>query len=178
MREATRADAAALGALHVASWRESYAGLVPPAMLAGLSVEARAAMWAGVLDDPSAAGDARLFVAEDGEDLIGFGSCAVQRDAALAAAGYDGEIGAIYVLRAHQRRGIGRSLIAAMAGALLEQGHAGVGLWVPRDNAVARRFYDRLGGVVVGKTREDATDATLVEIAYGWSDLSRLRDRL
>ena len=174
LREATPADAPAIGALHVASWRETYAGLLPDAMLAGLSAEARAAMWTHVLGDPAAFGDAAVIVAEADGAIIGFGSCARQRDEALAASGYGGEIGALYVLRAHQGRGTGRALIAALAQALLDRGHTGASLWVLRENAPARTFYEALGGELVGEQSEDQAGATLVELAYGWRDLSRL----
>jgi len=47
-------------------------------------------------------------------------------------------------------------------------------LWVLRDNAVARRFYERLGSELVGERADEQSGVTLVELAYGWSDLSRL----
>ncbi len=44
-RPANVADADAIGALHVAAWRETYTGILPDEMLAALSVEARRTMW-------------------------------------------------------------------------------------------------------------------------------------
>lgn len=175
LREASPADAAAIGALHVASWRETYAGLLPAALLAGLSVDARSVMWGRIIAEPEAFGGAAVIVAEADGALIGFGSCGGQRDAALAAAGYGGEIGAVYVLSAHQHQGTGRALIAALAQALSALGHEGASLWVLRENAPARLFYERLGGEIVGEKQEEAQPGlTLVELAYGWRDLSRL----
>ena len=174
-REARPGDAAAIGALHVASWRETYAGLLPDAMLAALSAETRTAMWRRIIDEPDRFGNAAVFVAEEDGDILGFGSCGRQRDAALAAAGYGGEIGALYVLRAHQQRGAGRAIISALARALSDRGHAGASLWVLRENLPARRFYDALGGEVVGQRQEEQPGANFVELAYGWRDLSGLR---
>ncbi len=68
-----------LGALHVASWHETYTGIIPSEMLVGLPVEARTAMWGKILSDPEAFGCAAVFVAEDGDRVVGFGSCAVGR---------------------------------------------------------------------------------------------------
>jgi ribosomal protein S18 acetylase RimI-like enzyme len=160
--------------LHVASWRETYAGILPDDMLASLSADARAAMWAGIIGAPEAYAGAAVFVAEDGERLVGFGSCARQRDEALAGAGFGGEIGAIYVLRSHQHLGIGRSIMGLLAQALLDADCRAASLWVLRENLVARNFYERLGGTVVGEKNEERPNATLVELAYGWSDLSAL----
>jgi hypothetical protein len=44
IRIATPDDAQALAEMHVASWRETYSGLLPDKMLSSLSVEARAAL--------------------------------------------------------------------------------------------------------------------------------------
>jgi GNAT superfamily N-acetyltransferase len=171
-RIAGPADAPVLGALHVASWRASYAGMLPDAMLAELSVEARAAMWGVILGNASAG--ATVHVAEEGGQTIGFGCCNPQRDATLATQGFGGEIGAIYVLAASQGKGVGRMLMHRMARTLLDQGLGAAALWVLRDNRVARLFYERLGGVVVGERTEQEYEAVLVEHAYGWRDLRAL----
>lgn len=171
-RAATPDDAPALGALHVASWRESYAGILPDAMLADLSADARAEMWAAVLGNASAG--TTVHVAEQGNRLIGFGCCNPQRDPALVAQGFGGEIGAIYVLAASQGAGVGRALMRCMANSLIAQGHGGASLWVLRENRPARGFYARLGGEPVGERTEETPDAVLVEQAYGWRDIATL----
>lgn len=45
IRIATPDDSHDLGAMHVASWRETYTGLLPDKILSALSVEARTAAW-------------------------------------------------------------------------------------------------------------------------------------
>jgi GNAT superfamily N-acetyltransferase len=174
LRPATQADAATIGSLHVASWLETYAGILPDEMLAELSVEARTAMWSEALGDPEAAGSMALILAEEDGRPIGFGACGRQRDEALSTAGYDGELGAIYILRSHQDRGVGRSLMAAMARSLSDLGHEAASLWVLRENGRARAFYEALGGKPLGEKTDEWMGETLVEVAYGWSDLSRL----
>ena len=42
IRRAVAEDADAIAAIHVAGWRETYAGILPAAHLAALSVERRA----------------------------------------------------------------------------------------------------------------------------------------
>jgi ribosomal protein S18 acetylase RimI-like enzyme len=174
LREADAGDAAAIRADHVASWREAYAGILPDEMLKELSAESRAGMWGAVLEDPAAFGDCAIFVAERDEEIVGFGTCFRQRDEALAAQGFAAEIGAIYVLRAHQGAGLGRSLMRLMAQRLVDQSRGTASLWVLRENAKARAFYERLGGVLVGEKAEDQSGVMLAEVAYGWRDLSAL----
>ena len=171
-REAVRADAGALGALHVASWRETYDGMIPDAVLAALSVDAKTTMWKQILDNPAAFDCAAVILAEERGKTVGFASCGPQRDRALADAGFSGAFGAIYVLRSHQRQGIGRSLMATMSEVLLRSGHTGASLWVLRENTPARAFYTRLGGIVAGEKTDARPEATLTEDAYAWRDLS------
>lgn len=172
-REAKPGDAAALGELHVASWRESYAALLPDTLLKDLSAEERSAMWSAALRDPASSG-ATVIVAESEGEIVAFGACAGQRDEALKREGFDGEIGAIYVLRSHQRAGVGNSLMSQMSRKLLDEGRRGASLWVLRRNVPARTFYERLGGAVVGARTSTESGATLDEVAYGWRDLSSL----
>lgn len=173
-RKAKPADAAALGELHVASWRETYAGLVPGPLLDALSVKERSAMWSAILRDAAGPGDPCVFVAERDGAVIGFGSCGKQRDEALKHGGFDGEVGAIYVLGTHQGVGVGSSLMGLMARALLARRRTGAALWVLGENVIARTFYERLGGTVVANRVDEAAGATLAEVAYGWRDVSAL----
>ena len=174
LRRANADDAAAIGALHVASWRETYAGILPEEMLASLSVESRTAMWGELLAEPDADRPPAVFVVEEDGRTIGFGACGRQRDEALSDAGFRGEIGAIYVSRAHQCRGVGRALMAALARSLSESGHEAAALWVLRENSPARAFYEALGGAIVGEKDSGIPGGTFVEVAYGWRDLSSL----
>ncbi len=167
VRPARLADAPRIGEIHVTAWRETYAGLMPAARLAGLSIGERTAMWHRVLGSGTARG---IVVAEDDGIAIGVAACAQQRTQQLAAAGYSGEITALYVLRAAQGRGAGRLLMQAMTRRLIAEGDRSMSLWVLAENVPARRFYERLGGVVVAE-QVDGQDR---EVAYGWRDLAGL----
>jgi GNAT superfamily N-acetyltransferase len=173
-RKAKPDDAASLGALHVATWRETYAGLLPQAFLDGLSIDERSATWRAVLENPVAYEATALFVAESAGQLAGFAACSDQRDAGLMARGYCGEFGAVYVLESFQRLGVGRALMRLMARDLLDRGHGAASLWVLRENRPARAFYERLGGALAGEKTDEGPEATLHEVAYGWTDLTRL----
>ena len=170
-RRATINDAGQLGAVHVASWRETYAGILPDHMLAGLSVEARSAMWAKILGNPSSFAESAVYVIEEDASMVGFGACGRQRDSHLKELGFDAEISAIYVLRSRQRRGIGRALMGDMARDLRTRGNEAAALWVLRENAAAREFYRRLGGEVVAEKEDRRENVNLVEVAYGWREL-------
>lgn len=173
-RLATAEDAAAIGALHVASWRETYTGLLPQEMLASLSVDSRAAMWTTVLAAPARPDGTRVYVAESAGEVVGFGACGGQRDEAMRERGFAGEFGAIYILRSQQGAGTGRALMTLMARDLEARSMRSAGLWVLRENVGARGFYEGLGGTIIIEKEVADGDTTLNEVAYGWPDLACL----
>ncbi len=165
-RAATLADTDALGVVHVQAWHETYTGLIPDEVLAGLDPLRRSEMWHRLI---GTRGGVQL--AEQGGAIVGFGSAGPQRDASLP---FSAEVGALYVLRAAQRRGVGRRLMAMMARDLLDRGHASASLWVLEANATARRFYEALGGRVITIREEERDGFRSVGVAYGWDDVGRL----
>lgn len=164
IRVATNDDVLAMARVHIASWRETYPGLVPEPMLARLSIASEAIRWQRMLDHPHALGSALAFVADQRGEVVAYGSCNDQRAGPLRERGFTGEVSELYVLRKAQRQRAGSLLMAAMASALLERGHRGISLWVLEHNAPARRFYERLGGTLIAERRTG-----LAEVAYGWS---------
>jgi GNAT superfamily N-acetyltransferase len=174
IRIATPADAPALGKMHVASWRETYAGILPDKMLSSLSVDGRAAAWAKIMQEPETEDSTVVYLIEHEGSIIGFGACGAQRTEILKDKGYDGEFGGIYVLRAFQRQGIGASLLAKMSFDLLGRGFSAAALWVLRENPVARRFYEHHGGEVVAEREDVRGETVLLELAYGWLRLKEL----
>lgn len=174
IRAATQVDVPSIASVHVASWRETYTGIMPEELLAEHSFETRVSMWTDVFHNREHFNCSEILVAQDANHIVAFSSCGPQRDTSLANDGFDGEIGGLYVLRSHQKHGAGRSLMSAMSGVLLGLGHTGASLWVLRDNLPARAFYERLGGEMVGRRTDERFNGVLAEVAYGWTNLSRL----
>jgi ribosomal protein S18 acetylase RimI-like enzyme len=168
IRSATLMDAPAIARVHVASWRSTYHGVLPDEFLDSLSEENYEERWKRVIAPTS-----KVYVAEDdGGDLVGFASGGRER---AGEKGYEGELYAIYVEDAAQRRGFGRELVRAMVGGLRELGLADMLIWVLRDNQPARDFYERLGGVYVRSQPITIGSVTLEEVSYGWRRLEDVR---
>ena len=71
-------------------------------------------------------------------------------------------------------RGVGRLLVSAVARRLLVDGFRSMLLWVLEDNHPARRFYESLGGGLVGRETITIGGTDLVEVSYGWTDIAGL----
>lgn len=173
IRLAGAADCDKVGALQVKAWLETYRGLVADGVLDTLSTLDQAASWRRILvREPQAV----LAVAERSNGrLVGFAGGGARRGSRLP---HDSEIYALYVLGAAQRQGLGRALMTTAARALRERGFQSLCLWVLRDNAPARRFYERLGGIAVGEKTDSMGGKPLAEVAYGWESLDRFLAQL
>lgn len=141
VRPAVPEDAAAVAEVRVSSWRAAYRGIIPGRVLDSLDPAAAAERTRSALADP--AHPFRLRVAERDGVLTGFTITGPYRgtDAAPGA----GEVLAIYVHPDHWSTGSGRVLMVDALERLSEAGLSPVLLWVLRDNARARRFYERAG---------------------------------
>ena len=159
LRQARSDDAPVIGALQVRAWRWAYAGLLPEAMLAGLSAERRAGWWRQLPDDQ------RVWLAEDAgvtsAGLMGFCATAPARDAGT------GEVRAIYIEEAALGKGVGRALMRRALTDLDSRGFRRATLWVLESNARGRRFYEAGGWRADGETRVEVWDGVgLHEVRY------------
>jgi ribosomal protein S18 acetylase RimI-like enzyme len=94
----------------------------------------------------------------------------------FGVASHPSEIYAIYVLPAHHGHGHGAALLRAGARELGARGWPRFHVWVLRENARARRFYERMGGrhLAGADTERDVEGARIVEACYVWDDPSPL----
>jgi L-amino acid N-acyltransferase YncA len=168
IRPATLEDAPSIASVHVESWKTTYEGIVPNAHLSSLKLEERTDMWSAALS----AGKALIYVATDTSGVGGFACGGAVRE---AVNGYDGELYAIYLLQAWQRRGAGRALVRAVAEALVANGHKSMVVWVLRENP-AVRFYQRLGGIEIAQKSIEIGGAVLEDVCFGWRSLEPLTD--
>jgi L-amino acid N-acyltransferase YncA len=170
IREARVADAPHIARVHVDSWRTTYAGIVPDEFLTKMSYDNYEARWHGWMAQPG--GEEGFYVAElQSGRIVGFASGGPRIGEGYPE--YEGELYAAYLLREHQRKGLGRRLLAAVARGLAAQGKSSMLAWVLAENP-SRRFYEAMGGKLLGSQEIEIGGVTLEEIAYGWEDTKKL----
>ena len=161
IRLATDADVDAIAALHVKSWQAAYRVAFPNEYLDTLDVPKRARMWRRIL----AEGKASLAVQELEGHIAGFLCVGPSRDADAAAG--TGEISALHVDPEAWRGGHGRSLMDWALGQARARAWRVLTLWVLRDNARARRFYEAMGFATDGATHLKSFDGIEIpEVRY------------
>jgi GNAT superfamily N-acetyltransferase len=169
IRRAKRSDADAIAHLHTTSWRSAYRGILRDDFLDGALDANRHALWNSRLDDSPE--DQFILVDEHAGKIRGF-ACTF-----FDAEGQWGSLlDNLHVIPDLKGQGLGRQLMAATAAGVVKYAARPVlHLWAYEQNLAARRFYDRLGGVVTECTEEPALDGTRQNVVrYFWADLSQL----
>ena len=119
--------------VHYKSWHETYHGLIDESYLQDrmtLDFCMRAAhRWPD-----------NLWVAKDGETVVGFMGCGPYRDDTLPE---HGEVFGIYVLEAYHGQKVGYALMNTALDQLADYDR--IALWVLKGNEKAIRFYERYG---------------------------------
>ena len=133
IREAAPDDIPAIAWVHVQADWDTYSALFGVQAYA-LELGESEGRWRRALEE----GDI-LLVASDGAGIIGLGHARGDR------------IGALYLLRAYQRRGIGRALLMRLLAVLNQRGVAEARFDVVALNENAIRFYRALGAYPVGR---------------------------
>jgi ribosomal protein S18 acetylase RimI-like enzyme len=164
VRAARPDDAQAIAEVHVATWRDAYAGLLPDELLARLDVTEWAGRWRDRLTTPAQGVFTLVF--EAGGRVRGFVSGGPSRDDVPG-----GEVYAIYLDPRWQGRGAGRQMLEAATRLLADAGFPRASLWVLSGNHAARGFYESQGWRWDGTEHEwePADDVSVPEVRYARS---------
>lgn len=161
IRRAEKEDAAAIARIHVDTWRDTYAGILPDDILLKMSSTRERGGWGS-----SVLRGENIFVIETAEaGIVGFGSCGPNRLRDLPC---DGEVYTLYVAPGNQGYGFGKALMVRMLTDLSESRHRTALVWVLRDNP-ARFFYQAMGGQYLAERNERLWETLIPQIAYNWT---------
>ena len=156
LRAADSGDIAALAALHVATWNDTYAPL-----MTGPPVAVREQQWRQAFADPGR-WCCHVLAGPDGS-LIGFAKGVIRPGHEIP-----GELNKLFLLRGYQRLGLGRRLLGRVVQWLLEADVAAMAAYVdPRNPSCG--FFERTGA----EWLREPTGAVNFSW-YVWDDLGRL----
>jgi ribosomal protein S18 acetylase RimI-like enzyme len=138
IRAAAVDDAMALGAMHVAAWREAYfPHILSEASFELATPEARGARYVELLT----ANTATTWLAVSGDEIIGHSAAVTAEPDAPGEL----ELLSIYVLAKTYGSGVGQALLDTAIG------HRSACLWVAAENPRALSFYRRNGFESIGE---------------------------
>ena len=151
VRRAGPEDAAAVGEVQARTWREAYADLLPPEVLAGLEPDVLAASWRDALAAPP---DPRhvVLLALAGPLPVGLAALGPAEDPDLEPAA-DGELRLLLVDPGARGRGHGSRLLAAAVDTLRELGFRRAYCWAGAGDAALLTFLAGTGWAEDGARR-------------------------
>ncbi|AFY89422.1 GNAT family N-acetyltransferase [Chroococcidiopsis thermalis] len=174
IREANLNDVQAIARVHVDTWYTTYKGIIPESYLAKLSYQQREIAWQKIIEDTMSSSQFVDVAENNSGEIIGFANSGKERTSDRT---YKGELYAIYILAAYQRQGIGYKLTLSAVDKLSELGFNSMLVWVLANNP-ACGFYENIGGQKVYEKQIERGGVMLKEIAYGWQDITSVRDRI
>ncbi|MFB7080964.1 GNAT family N-acetyltransferase [Streptomyces sp. NPDC056308] len=163
VRDMTVDDCESVAKVRVRGWQAAYAGLVPQSYLDSMDVAEDAERRRGFFDEGSTV--VNVVAERAGLGVIGWGCYGPYRE---DGGRLDrGELYAIYVLPEQIGTGAGRALMAKLLARAAADGFPDLALWVLRENAPARRFYERAGFLPDSAEESFEVDGVLVpELRY------------
>lgn len=169
IRPARADDAEATARVQIASWRSTYSGLIAEAFLDHLEqqLDERIQARERRFNNP----DIMTFVMASSQDYVGgFIDVGANRD---KDADYDAELYAIYLLKGWQGFHGGQCLVKTAVQWLIMHHYQTLKVWAFQQNPF-RRFYEKLGGILIDERSVTLGTQELREVAYGWPNLDGL----
>ena len=162
LRVAHEADIPGLAELHVQTFNETHRGGRPT----GPSYELRERQWRERFDLRDGSWFCYVIEDDDGK-LVGFAKGAPHDGDSPE---YEGELSMIYVLQRVHRQGLGRRLLCAVAGRLVDEGVTSMLLFGEATNP-SNGFYESFGAERLYSEKGEFHGG------YGWRDLRMLVER-
>lgn len=152
-------------------WQTAYNEILPVDYLATLDrqIPDRIQRWVTRLSDKEFC--KRTFVVVRDEQLVGYITGGKSRVKELP---HESEVYAMYVLKSHQREGLGHKLMNAMTEYFVEQKSNSMVVATLKQNFIARRFFETLSGKPVGEKTFEVQGVHYPEVIYGWEELEKV----
>ena len=173
LRLAHVSDEPAVARLHADSWRTAYRGILRDDFLDGAVVANRRELWSARFAEINRT-DQLILVSEECGEIQAFACAYLDADPEWGTL-----VDNLHVVPGLKGKGLGRKLMAAVAEDVQRHAlHPVLHLWVYEQNDQARRFYERLGGLVSTCVAEPAPDGSRVNVLrYGWRALTFIEQR-
>ena len=178
IRPATMADASAMAQVMVDTWLAAHRGQVPEGQWQRRHDEWSYADsergWCNLLTELADGSNTEdcVYVAVTAEgEVVGVAvGCPAEVDLLPNAA----EVSALYVRPTKQGQGFGRQLVAAIVDHQANLGRQALLIGCLVTNAPARRFYEALGGQLVGTRATEDYGFPEPQVVYGWAEIQEL----
>lgn len=156
IRKAKDEDCEKLAVLKRQIWETTYRGIYPDDKLDNYHLETHQKKFAEMMKRQS------LFVATDGDLIIGYASCG---PILRPFDNHQYDIGLLYLKEEYQGQGVGKALFNRAKEELARQGADEFIVSCNKYNLKAQGFYEAMGGEIV-KVEEDQVDKSVPQVKF------------
>ncbi len=155
--------------VQVDCWRTTYKGIMPDEKLCALSYEKSAEKWKEFFTSGRKS-DFRntVLVAKKNDETVGFCAGGEVRKFSKRTEGYKGEIKAVYILKEHQKKGLGRIFLKYFEEMFRKKEIFSYIIWVLKDNA-SKGFYRKMGGKLITTKTYEIGGKKLKGLCFGFT---------
>ena len=146
VRNIEKEDLKVVAEIVVNGWKSAYRGIIDDDFLDSLNANDA---YQRMLKNYQENG---FVVAEIDNEVVGFCRYTLENLFSKEYTEIDGEISAIYVKPELKRNGIGRKLFEYVFKEFKKNGNKKIILWCLKENYPSRAFYEKMGGILCGKS--------------------------
>lgn len=146
--------------IQICGWKSAYKGIIDDNYLANMNPNEKIKMREKDYKET------RFIVAEINNEIVGFCRFTDNMEKTPETPEVDCELRALYVKPELKHNGIGKKMFQYAVNEFKNMGKTKMVLWCLKDNALARRFYEKMGGIIIKERLIHIGNRDYQEVAF------------
>lgn len=160
IRDIKKEDIPQVVDIQISGWRAAYKGMIDDEYLENMNVEKKIKMREKDYKET------RFIVAEINNEIVGFCRYTDNMEKTPETPEVDCELRALYVKPELKHNGIGKKMFQYAVNEFKNMGKTKMVLWCLKDNVLARKFYEKMGGKIIKERLIHIGNRDYKEVAF------------
>ena len=163
IRDIKKEDIPQVVDMQISGWRAAYKGMIDDEYLENMNVEKKIKMREKDYKE------IRFIVAEIYNEIVGFCRYTDNMEKTPETPEVDCELRALYVKPEVKHNGIGKKMFQYAVNEFKNMGKTKMVLWCLKDNVLARKFYEKMGGKIIKERLIHIGNRDYEEVAFEYN---------
>ena len=163
IRDIKKEDIPQVVDMQISGWRAAYKGMIDDEYLENMNVEKKIKMREKDYKET------RFIVAEINNEIVGFCRYTDNMEKTPETPEVDCELRALYVKPEVKHNGIGKKMFQYAVNEFKNMGKTKMVLWCLKDNVLARKFYEKMGGKIIKERLIHIGNRDYEEVAFEYN---------
>ena len=160
IRDIKKEDIPQVVDIQISGWRTAYKGIIDDEYLENMNYEERIKMRQKDYKETG------FIVAEHDNEVVGFCRYTDNMEKTPETPEVDCELRALYVKPELKHNGIGKKMFQYAVNEFKNIGKTKMVLWCLKDNVLARKFYEKMGGIIIKERLIHIGNRDYEEVAF------------